>query len=375
MRRAARTAPACLSLAIIAALAAACGRSIFPSADTSPTPTATPTPATSALLYSTNFDGGTISQFKRNQDSGALAANGVANAGSKSGPFGITANNNFVYVANTLDGVYQYKINQSSGKLSAIGGNSGLVGAGRGSQWVALTPNGSFAYVMNFGDGSISQYTVQSNGALTANGVTTGLTSPYAAVATGSFLYVTDEGAGTVVSFPINNDGTLGAPTSTRTSGGSSSPGPIVIYPSGQFVYVGDLAGDFVTQLKVISTGLQFVNVYSGLAVSSAVGGLAIAEPNSSSGNFFLYGSNQTPGTLSIYVGSTTTGVLSTVAMAANGLSGPAGITIDGTNSFLYVANSTANTITRFNISASNGALSNPAARATGDTPENAAIP
>jgi 6-phosphogluconolactonase (cycloisomerase 2 family) len=365
---------------IAARLAPACG-SIFPSADSSPTPTATITPATSDFLYSTNFGDGTVSQFKRNQNTGALTANGAARAGatgSSGGPFGITANGNFVYVANTLDGVHQYKIDQSSGKLSAIGGNGGLVNAGNGPQWIAISSgsNGTFAYVMNSG-GSISQYVVQSGGTLKVNGTTTSsLVSPYAAVATSSFLYVTDQSAGAVLSFPINSNGTLGAPGSISTgSSGSPNPGPIVIDPSGQFVYVGDLANDLILQFDVTNSGLQLAGVYTGITTSSPVGGMGIAEPSSSSGFFFLYVSNTTPGTLSLYVGSTTDGTLSTIATAASGLNGPMGVAVDGTNSFLYVANSTANSITQLTISASTGGLSNAVSINAGSSPEYIAIP
>lgn len=377
----ARLAPACVSLAIMAAFAGACGRSFFPSADSSPTATPTSTPGTSAFLFSTNLGDGTVSQFKRNQNTGALTANGTAKAGATAangGPFGIAVNGNFVYVANTLDGVHQYKIDQSSGKLSAIGGNGGLVTAGNGSQWVAISSgsNGTFAYVMNSTGGSISQYVVQSDGTLKANGTTTSsLSSPYAAVATSSFLFVTDK-AGAVLSFPINSNGTLGTPASISTgSSGSPSPGPIVIDPSGQFVYTGDLASDLVLQFDVTNSGLQLVSAYSGIAISSPVGGLAIAEPNASGGFFFLYASNATPGTLSLYVGSTTDGTLSTVATAASGLQTPMGIAVEGTNSFLYVANSTANTMSQLAISSSTGGLSIVASTNTGNTPEYIAIP
>lgn len=381
-----RLAPLCASLAIMAAVVGACGRSIFPSADSSPTATPTATPVIGAFLYSTNLGSGTVSQFKRNRSSGVLTANGSAaagNTGSNAGPFGIAAYGNFVYVANTVDGVHQYKINQSSGKLSAIGGNGGLVSAGSGSQWVAISSGGKgvFAYVMNYSEGSISQYVVQSDGTLKANGKTTNasMVNPYAAVATSSFLYVTDKSSGLVFSFAINSDGTLATPSATSTTAiGTPSPGPIVIDPSGQFVYVGDLVGDFVSQLNVITTGtggLQLINTYAGPASSSPIAGLAIAEPSSASGNFFLYASNQLPGTLSLYVGASSNGVLSTPPTAATGLLGPAGIAIDGAGSFLYVANSTGNSLTQFSISGTNGALSNPSTLNAGTTPEYIAIP
>jgi 6-phosphogluconolactonase (cycloisomerase 2 family) len=384
MRTAARLAPICVSLAIMAAIAGACGRSLYSTANSSPTATATGTPGTGAFLFSTNFGDGTVSQFKRSQNTGALTANGTAKAGatgSNGGPFGLTANGNFLYVANTLDGVHQFKIDQSSGKLSPIGGNGGLVKTGNGPQWVAISSggsNGAFAYVMNSSGGSISRYIVQSGGTLKSNGTTTSplLRSPYAAIATSTFLYVTDSANGTVVSFPINSDGTLGTPTPASTnSSGTPSPGPIVIDPSGQFVYVGDLQNGFVSQLDVVSSGLQFVAIYLGPSTASPVAGLAIAQPSTGSGNFFLYASNQTPGTLSFYLGSSLDGSLATLATAATGLSGPTGINIDGTNSFLYVANSTANSITQFAISASTGVLSNPIASQTGSVPQYIAIP
>jgi 6-phosphogluconolactonase len=348
---------AVLLIAVIWVGGGACGKSIFATA--TPTATNTVTPGTGAFLYVSNNDG-TVGEFRRNATTGVLKFLGTVSAGAASGPFGITGSpsNNFVYVANTSGSIHQYAINLTTGKLGNIG--TGTIAAGNSPRWVAVDPSGAFAYATNFGGASISLYTIDTtNGALAANGTAAGpLANPYAAVASDGFLFVSDRAnSGTIIVYPINTDGSLGSPTFTSmVFSGTGMPGPEVIDPTGAFLYVTDVVNGTVSLLNGVSTGtLTLVQVYATNAPGTPAIGVAIAAP--SGGNEFLYVANQSANTISIYVVTPTTGVLTLPNVAVSGLSAPTGLAVDPTGAFLYVTNQTTGTISTYAINNTNGVL------------------
>jgi 6-phosphogluconolactonase (cycloisomerase 2 family) len=373
-----RLLPTLATLALCGALAGACGRSPYSIANGSPTPTGTITtsPSVGNFLYSSNFADGKVGVFTRNVNTGVLAFVGPAGAGSTSGPMGIAngPSAKFLYVVNSADNnVRQYKINGSTGKLAQIGG--GTVAAGTSPQWIAVTPNGQFAYAINLGGGTITPYTVDAtSGVLTANGTafsSVKLKKPATAVASNSFLYVTDTNNGSIVSFPIGASGTLSGGTAAvlATLPAVANPGPAILDSSGQFVYVTDASLGVVYFLNVGTGVLTLANAYTSTVVGAAVG-LAIAH--TSSGNNFLYVTNQTvvpPSITGFQVAGN--GALSLVAgtpFTDVSLGQPTGVVIDPTGSFLYVANQSKGTISRFSIDPTTGALSAGAPIATEST-------
>jgi 6-phosphogluconolactonase (cycloisomerase 2 family) len=372
--RALRLAPTLAALTLWSALIGACGRSIFPFASTSPTPTATITtsPTTGNFLYSSNFSDGKVAEFSRNLSTGALALIGSVGAGSASGPIGIAngPSAKFLYVANSADGnVHEFKINSTSGKLTAISGNP--VAAGVSPQWIAVTPNARFAFVANFGDGSISPYTVDTTtGALTANGSAVSsilLSSPTAAVASNSFLYVTDSTKGTIVSFPIGANGTLSAGSSTTLTG-NMMPGPVIMDQTGQFVYVSDQKLGQIYFLKVGTGVLTFQPPPLTASLFAGEGGLAVGT--TTLGREFLFVANQVavPPTISVFLvnaGGTLGSPVQYPTIPDGLLNLPTGLVVDPTGSFLYVANQGNGTISRFTINATTGALGTGVAFAT----------
>jgi 6-phosphogluconolactonase len=363
--RALRLAPTLAALTLWSGLIGACGRSIFPFASTSPTPTATITtsPTTGNFLYSSNFADGMVAEFSRNLSTGALHRIGSVGAGSPNGPIGIAngPSAKFLYVANSFDGnVREFNINSTSGKLTPITGSP--VAAGSSPQWVAVTPNAQFAFATNFGDATISPYTVNTTtGALTANGTAFPsilLSSPTAAVASNSFLYVTDNTQGTIVSFPIGANGTLSAGTPTALSTVTPpvpSPGSVIMDPTGAFVYVTDQTFGAVYFLTVGTGVLTLAGTYT--ASTMGEGGLVIGT--ASSGNEFLFVANQllpSP-SISVFLVNGDGSLTGPTLYPDPSLKLPTGVAVDPTGSFLYVANQGNGTISRFAINATNGAL------------------
>ena len=208
----------------------ACGRSIYPRVTATNTSSSTATASPATMAFVSNFNSGTISEFKRNTTTGKLTRVGVVTAGQKKGPKGlaITPNNAYLYAANFGDGkIYQYTVG-SNAVLTANGNVSD--GSGSGPSWIATT--GTYVYVTNFSNGTISAWSIGSTGTLTAVQTITGLSGPFGLLvnSAGSTLYVADNTAGLIYTFTINSDGTLIANGSVLSLGtAAGTPGLLAI--------------------------------------------------------------------------------------------------------------------------------------------------
>jgi 6-phosphogluconolactonase len=357
-----RILPTLAALMLASVIIGACGRSIYPKVSNSPTPTATITtsPTTGNFLYSSNFAAGQIARFTRSPAVGAIKFAGAGAAGSVNGPYALVngPGAKFLYVTNSFDdNVQQFKINGSSGALTAI---ASPLATGKAPQGIAITTSAGFAYIANSGDGTISGYSVDAaTGALTANGTFSSafLKAPSGVVASDTSLYVTDQSLGTIVSFPINTDGTLAAGTATVLNTTSpATPGPVVLDPTGAFVYTTDKNLNLVYFLTVGATGLTLTGTYT--STSGGEGGLAITKTESGNGNEFLFVANQAANSISVFFVNTG-GTLSIPAavFADPSLDLPTGLVIDPTGTFLYLANQGNGTISWFQINPTLGTL------------------
>jgi 6-phosphogluconolactonase len=367
----------------MAVLATACGHSIYSLGTDSPIPTATASSGTGGFLYAGNFAAGTISEYQRSQRSGALKLIGRAASGAAMGPAGLTTDptGNFLYVANPADGLHQFQINRSSGRLTPLTPKRGLVSAGDEPQWVAISSgaNGTFAYAANFGDGSISQYVVGTDGKLQTQGaVSSGLlTNPFGAVATSGFLYVADNTNGTIVSFPINSDGTLAAAGASATKSSLQkvrNPVVVILDPTQSFLYVSDQATGYISVFAI--SGGPLSGLLQSVPSIAAGGAIGLAIASLSNGNEFLYVANPTANSVSVYT-VRPSGKLTAISVAANSLRFPTGLVVgtEGSGAILYVANQTGGSVMRFKIDAGSGLLRAPVTVATGSGPQFLAIP
>jgi 6-phosphogluconolactonase len=371
-----RVLPTLAVLTLWCAFIGACGRSIYPLASdsTSPTATITVSPTVGNFLYSSDFAAGKVAEFTRNltAGTGALTLIGSVAAGSVKGPIGVAngPSAKFLYVANAADGnVREFAINGTTGKLTAVDGSP--VAAGKSPQWIAVTPNAQFAFVANLGDATISQYAVDTTtGALTANGAAFSsplLASPTAAVASNNWLYVTDATNGTIVSFPIGSTtGTL-LPGTPTAPGVGATPGAVVMDPLGNFVYVSDQKSGVVYFLTV-GTGILTPGALPYPSSDAGEAGLAISP--TTLGNEFLFVANQMsiPPSISVFFVNAGGTLTFTAAFPDASLSLPTGLAVDPTGAFLYAANQGNGTISTFTIDPTAGTLGTGVAVSTGST-------
>ncbi|HXB68536.1 MAG TPA: lactonase family protein [Candidatus Acidoferrales bacterium] len=170
------------------------------------------------------------------------------------------------YTRQDSKGIYAYRFQPSTGKLTSIG----LVAETENPSFLALHPNHRFLYAVNEisnyegqSAGSVSSFSIEvKTGMLTAlNKVTTRGTIPAHLVVdkTGKSLIVANYGSGSVAAFPLNADGSVGrASAFVQHSGSSTGPrqrGPhahaVSLSPDNRFVFVPDLGLDQVLSYRL----------------------------------------------------------------------------------------------------------------------------
>ncbi|MGA2410407.1 MAG: beta-propeller fold lactonase family protein, partial [Candidatus Binataceae bacterium] len=367
-----RIIPFAAAMVLMMVLWGACGDGLFPevTSSSSSSGTGTPTPGSGSFFYVTNYAAGNVSEFHRNPSSGALSSFATIAAGAKNGPIGLamaTPTTPYLYVASSAsNATYQYAINSSGGGLSVIG--TGHIAAGAAPQWVAVTPSGAYAYTTNFGtnntNGSISQYTIDSStGALTANTpstVTASIVHPAGAVATDSFVFVTDQGNEDIVTYSINSNGALQLPSEIDLGAGSI-PGPIYIDASTQYVYATDTALGLVYAFAISGSGLSFLGSYTAAGSGTNVS-MGLATVITSDSIEYLYVANEATNSISQFLVTDGVGTLTPITTYTTGnLESPTGAAAvtDSTsgNSYLYVTNQANGTISIFSIDPLSGDL------------------
>jgi 6-phosphogluconolactonase len=190
--------------------------------------------------------------YKINQTTGTLTAvSGSPFAADVVAPDGVTVDptGQLVLVseacrANTA-GISVYTINAASGKLTVVAGSPFLPPSGTSEpSWVTVDPTGRFAYSANgqsFGTGGITAYSIKAtNGKLTLIGMPLpGGTAPQSATTDviGQYVYMTNNDA-TIDGYSINSaTGRLTALKGSPFAASVATRG-IAADPSGKYLYL-----------------------------------------------------------------------------------------------------------------------------------------
>ncbi len=343
---------------------ASCGKaSIFQQTGGGSSSSATPTPATGALAFVTNFTDGKVSSFTRNTTTGVLKRESQIKAGASGGPKGLIASKGFLYVANNADdNIYQFSINSKNGKLTALSPASVANGSGSGPDELAINSGGTFLWVTNSHNGTVSAYTIDTTtGLLTQNGsALAGFTTPFgiAIHPSLSVLYVADAATGDITPLTIGGNGQLTANFTAVHSAdlSANAPGFIAVDPGGGALFVADQVLGEVSTFSIDVTGaLTPAFTFANHATTDTPIGIGIATNTSIE---FLFTANQgingsVAGSVSSFVVSGTT--LTTPPTNANPYNGPTGLAIDPQAKFVYTANQFDGTVGQSAINGSCG--------------------
>jgi 6-phosphogluconolactonase len=164
------------------------------------------------------------------------------------------------YTTGKSEGIYQYRLNLSSGELTHVATTRGVVNP----SFLALAPSRRYLYAVN----EVQEFAGKKSGAVSAFAVDqkTGelrLLNQQASLGAdpcyvdvdghGRFVLIANYTGGNVTVFPVQSDGSLGASTDMKQGRGSSlnrerQEGPhahcIVLDPNNRFAYSCDLGAD-----------------------------------------------------------------------------------------------------------------------------------
>ena len=282
------------------------------------------------------------------------------------------------YTGNTGKGIYAYRFNPASGKLTSMG----LAAPSPNPSFLTVHPNGRFLYAANERDDSIpagkdnevSAFAVDpATGKLTfLNKVSSHGGGPchVSIDKTGTVLLVANYGTGSVAALPIQRDGRLGEASSVDQHHGKSvdparQMGPhahfIAPSPDNRFALSADLGLDQVVVYRLDpSKGSLTANTPPFATLAPGAGPRHLAfHPTAD----FVYVNGEMKSTVSVFAYDKQAGrltpvqTLSTLPAGFTGTSSTAEIQIDRGGKFLYVSNRGHDSIAIFAIDKATGKL------------------
>jgi 6-phosphogluconolactonase (cycloisomerase 2 family) len=288
---------------------------------------------TGKFLYSLNKGTGNISIFTVNTATGALTSAGTATAAAGPHYMVFSSSGAFAYVTcDTASSVLAYSVNTTTGALTAVAGSPYVVGGGN-IRGLAITPDDKYLYVGNRDatPTAITGYTITApTGALTkmANQFSGDFIGTLVVDKLGKFLYAGSPDDTVVSLYSIN--AATGALTFVKdTESGTSSVSVWTFDSTGTYLYGGSTANNNIFGLKAAADGS--LTAITGMPVNTATlpngGGV---HPN---GKFAYVVSTIsdtaiTPGTITIYSVSATTGAWTQINSTPAGVNNTIGFAI-----------------------------------------------
>jgi len=282
----------------------------------------------------------------------------------------------YAYTANeNSNDISGYAVDNTSGALSGVVGSPFLGPSGPRDSVVELL--GKFLYVSNGGTNGVSAFAIDS-----ATGTLVTISgSPFAGGSgprgialhpSGKFLYTANRSSNDVSGYAIDTDsGALtpvpGSPFAIPPEG-DSQPGPqqLTVDPTGRFLYVSDhLTGDISgftinasTGALTMISGSPFTDQPDNLGPGIQPYALVVAPSGA-----FLYVSNHSRSTLSVFGVDAVTGALKAISGSPFSIPPPSecsaqpfGLALGPGGQFLYVADNGCGAITVFSLNSMTGA-------------------
>jgi 6-phosphogluconolactonase (cycloisomerase 2 family) len=323
-----------------------------------------PTANIPRFLYSSLFTN-SVYAYRINATTGALTAisgSPFSTGGSLDLSFSIDPGGKFAYVANQHShNVSAFSINATTGALTAITGSP--IAAGTEPLGAFVHPGGKFAYVPNLNSNSVSAYTIDTtSGALApiAGSPFPGVNGPNGVSidAPGKFAYVGNSGSNTVSAFSI--DAGTGALAAIAGSPFVAGTNPVFYFgPGGKFAYTANFISSDISVFSIdAASGALAPIAGSPFAAGSSPYGLAF-HPSGK----FAYVANYASNNVLAFAVDATTGALTPIAGSpfSQGTSVGAGLTFDPAGKFLYagagVGGAPSSSISAYAIDPTTGAL------------------
>jgi len=267
-------------------------------------------------------------------------------------------------------GIYAYKFDRSTGKLTSIG----LAAESSNPSFLAVHPSQRFLYAVNENDkGAVSAFAVEPGGKLKAlNQVSSKGSGPchLSVDHAGKWLFAANYNSGSVAAFPIHADGSLGEATATfQHSGKSVNPdrqsGPhahvATVSPDNRFVWVCDLGLDEILSYRIdpAKGGITPNNPPFARVEPGAGPRHIIFRPDSK----FAYVEDEMAANVTVFSYDADKGTMRAIQVISTlpeGYTGPksgAEIALHPNSKFLYTSNRGDNSIAMFKVDPAKGTL------------------
>jgi len=351
---------------------------------------------TGQFLYTASIGPAGITAYKINTQTGGLTAITLSITTAFVTPTDVIVDRTgqYLYVVDSGTGtgagtVYAYLINASTGGLTALTPTPSY-NTGNVPIFGAIDPQNKYLYIADAGDDTVAAFSITaSTGALAPIGTGTFSIGPCGTIAclpysvavdpTSKYLYVANSGADSLSVYPINSsDGSLGTLIGSRYSTSPNSTSPtntpvgtfpysISVDPGGAYIAV---VNDYINFTANFSNNVALFSVQPGGGLSPTgfveTRGAAYfasiypapAAPTIAPAEVFA--ANSTPGNISAYTVTASTGALTPAAVpTVTGVGGNSFSATDILGQFFYtVGNSgTTNSLAGFSVTQSSGAL------------------
>ncbi|HEX4376879.1 MAG TPA: beta-propeller fold lactonase family protein [Steroidobacteraceae bacterium] len=336
-----------------------------------------------AVPFDTTSGTGSVAAFTIDPISGELTAvpgSPYATAQSQPSDIAIDPTGRYLYTPNSGSDNISTDLIGTGGALTldvSVAATGAAPGAANANSPLSVTvvPDGTYLYVgsaVNGANGAIESYALNGGvlspalGTLAASTFTAGnvprsLATAAASLPTKALLFAGNVHDGTIEDWLVGTDGALtdapGSPLALQSSGGTSAPYAVAIYPGNNFLYVTDSQGGTVSVYDYYAFGNQLALIASystATLFGQSPQGLAI-DPTGS----FLYVSGS--GYVTAFTIDATTGLLSPVGFfqttGVTSTNTPTAVRVDPSSQFVYVSNGDAGTISVFEIDFATGAL------------------
>jgi 6-phosphogluconolactonase len=299
------------------------------------------------------------------------------------------------YTDGKSEGIYLYRLNQSSGELRHVATTKGVVNP----SFLAISPNRRYLYAVNEVEefagrksGALSAFAInQRSGELTLLNQQPTLGGAPCYVVTdqaGKFALVANYAGGNVAVLPVHSDGSLGKATDVKQDFGSSinadrQTGPhahcAVLDPANRFAYVCDLGTDRIMIFRFDARrGKLTPGKKPWVQVKPGAGPRHLTFH---SGGGYAYVINELHATVTAFAHDAVDGnlrevqTLATLPSESKDANTSADIHVSGDGRFLYCSNRGHDSIAAFKIDQQSGALTFIAHESTGGkAPRNFAI-
>jgi 6-phosphogluconolactonase len=325
-------------------------------------------------MYVGTYTGGPskgVYSYRFQASTGKLTAIGLAVETSNPSFLVVHPNRRFLYAVNEdRNGmVSSFAIDPATGRLKLL---NSVSSKGSGPCHLSVDKTGAFLFVANYNDGTAAAFKINSDGSLTeavatyqhaGRGTTQRQAGPHAHMAAVSpdnrYVWIADLGIDRLMSYRLDAEKGMvpNDPPSVQVAGGSG-PRHLVFRDDARFAYaINELTATVTVFGYDAATGtMADVQTISTLP-TGYTGQKSCAEIRLHPGGKFLYASNRGHDSIAVYEVDAARGTLTSVGFVPTGGKTPRGFAIDPTGSFLVAANQGSNNIVVFKIDQATGNL------------------